>query len=72
MQRVKATYIIYYTDKDDISEGFTAYGSDNLKEAIKWLHSLEVKASRIAIYKRGKDFDNNHDDVIEAWMQYWK
>ncbi len=68
----RTTYIIYYTDKGGTSEGFEAYGSEDLKAALKWLHSPEIKANRIEIYKKGKDFDKNHDDVTEAWRQNWK
>lgn len=37
---------------------------------MKWLHSDEVNATRINVYKRGKNFDNDHDDVIEYYS--WK
>ena len=68
----RTIYIIYYTDKDGTSEGFEAYGSEDMKAELRWLHSPEIKASRIEIYKRGKDFDQNHDDVTEAWRKSWK
>ncbi|MBP3265552.1 MAG: hypothetical protein J6L84_01255 [Clostridiales bacterium] len=70
--RTKSVYIIYYVDKEGESEGFEAYGYDDLRSAIKWLHSGEIKATDISIYKRGKDFENNQDDVIEVYRNWWK
>ena len=68
----RATYIIYYTDKDGNGDGYEVYGIDQLREAVKWLHSEEIRATDISIYKRGKDFDNNQDDVLEVYKQWWK
>lgn len=70
--RKKNTYLIYYTDKHDYSYGYEVYGSKALQEALKWLHSDEIKATSITIYKHGKEFENNQDDVIEVYKQYWK
>lgn len=72
MARQKATYLIYYTDKDGDSDGYEVFGTDGLKSAMKWLHSDEVKATDISIYKEGKDFDNNKDDIIEVYKNLWK
>jgi hypothetical protein len=72
MARKMATYIIYYTDKTGYADGFTVYGSKRLFESLKWLHSEEIKATDIEIYKEGKNFDNDQDDVIEVYRQYWK
>lgn len=67
---MKTRYIIYYADKNGESEGYEVYGSKELCEALKWLHS--IKATHIEIYKRGKNFASNQDDVLEARRQYWK
>ena len=67
-----ATYIIYYTDKNGETGGYTVDGTQAFYEALKWLHSDEVKATRIEIYKAGKDFANNQDDVLEVYKRYWK
>lgn len=64
------TYIIYYHDSEGNPEGYEVYGIKQLKEAMKWLHK-EVKATSIEVYKRGKDFNNNSDDVVEL-RRYWK
>lgn len=72
MTRTKATYIIYYEDKDGYTGGYEVFGVDGLRAAMKWLHSDEVKATDISIYKQGKNFENDHDDVEEAYRQWWK
>lgn len=72
MKRKLTTYIIYYTDKNNEPFGYEVYGYNNLLQAIKWLHSDEVKAIDISIYKRGKNFENNSDDVIEVYKNFWK
>lgn len=69
---MKATYILYYVDKDGESGGYEVQGVDALRSAIKWLHSSEIKATDISIYKQGKDFENNTDDVIEVYKKWWK
>lgn len=66
------TYIFYYTDKTDYSDGFEVEGIQAFYDALKWLHSDEVKATNIEIYKRGKNFDNDPDDVIAVHQRYWK
>ena len=66
------TYLIYYTDKHGYSDCYEVYGSKALQEALKWLHSDEIKASDISIYKEGKEFENDKDDIIEVYKQYWK
>ena len=66
------TYLIYYTDKNGDSEGYTVYGSKRLFDAIKWLNTPEIKANHIEIYKCGKNFSNDEDDIIEVYKQYWK
>lgn len=66
------TYIIYYTDKNNNDFAYEIYGYKNLLESVKWLHSEEVKAKKISIYKHGKDFKNNCDDVIEVYKNFWK
>ena len=66
------TYIFYYTDKIGYSDAFEADGTEGFYAALKWLHSDEVKATDIIIYKHGKNFENDHDDVIEVYKQYWK
>ena len=43
-------------------------GVKELKNALKWLHSDEIDVVKITVYKRGKDFDNNHDDVTEYYF----
>ena len=67
-----ATYIIYYTDCEGYQSGYSVLGVKSLRESIKWLHSDEVKATDIAIYKEGKNFDNDHDDVEEVYRAWWK
>lgn len=69
---MKTTYIIYYTDKDGYSDGYNVFGTTGLRAALKWLHSDEVKATDISIYKEGKNFENNPDDIIECQKYYWK
>jgi len=64
-------YIIYYTDSNGESEGFTVYGSDKLFKTIKWLNN-NIKAQHIEIYKKGKNFDKDKDDVVGVYRQYWK
>ena len=66
------TYIIYYTDKNNEDYAYEEYGYNNLLSAIKWLHSDEVKARKIHIYKRGKDFESDQDDVIEVHRKFGK
>lgn len=70
--RKKNTYIIYYTDKEGYGDGYEVSGSKALQETLKWLHSDEIKATDISIYKHGKDFENNQDDIIEVYKNYWK
>ena len=66
------TYLIYYTDNNGYSDGYSVSGFLALKAAIKWLHSRDVKATDISIYKEGKNFENNPDDIIECYKNYWK
>ncbi len=70
--RELTTYFICYTDKTGYDDAFEAYGSKQSCDALKWLHSADVKATYIQIYKHGKDFENNHDDIIPVHQQYWK
>jgi len=67
-----ATYIIYYVDQYGQSEGYSVIGYKSLLNAMKYLHSDEVKATDISIYKEGPDFENNKDDVIECHKRLWK
>ena len=69
---MKATYIIYYTDKTGYADGFEVQGTRKLHAALQWLNSPEIEATRIEIYKRGKNFDNDHDDVVAIYRRYWK
>lgn len=71
-RRILATYIIYYTDKTGEPEGCEAYGYKQLMDMIKWLHSEEIKAIDISIYKHGENFENDHDDIVEAYKRFWK
>lgn len=57
-------YIIYYKGTDGEAEGFTAYGSQRLKKALKWLHS--IGAQHITVYKEGPNFKNDPDDILET------
>jgi len=66
---VRANYIIYYVANNE-PEGYSVSGYKNLREALKWLHS--IKATDISIYKEGKDFETNQDDVLECYKNYWK
>ena len=66
------TYLIYYTASDGYGDGFEAYGYEGLRKALKWLHSDEVKATDISIYKHGKNFENDSDDIIEVYRKWWK
>ena len=72
MARKMANYIIYYEDKTGYVDGFSVRGSERLMKSLKWLHSEEIKATSISIYKEGKNFENDQDDVIEVYRQYWK
>jgi hypothetical protein len=63
-------FIIYYVDGNGESQGYEVYGVKQLKSALKWLHSDEVNAISIDVYKRGKNFDNDNDDVIEYY--FWR
>ena len=65
-------YILNYTTKDGFNDSYYVYGKEKLLDALKWLNSDEVKATRIRIYKMGKDFENNKDDIIEVYRNYWK
>jgi hypothetical protein len=66
------TYLVYYTNKDGYSDGYEVFGYKELKLAMKWLHSDEVKATDITIFKEGPDFENNKDDIIECHQRWWK
>lgn len=65
------TYIIYYTSNNE-PEAYEVYGYKMLKEAVKWLHSEEVNATSISIFKHGKNFEKDQDDVLECYKQWWK
>lgn len=67
-----ATYLIYYTDKAGESEAWEVYGTKQLREGLKWLHSEEVQATSIEIYKHGPNFENDPDDIIAVQRYYWK
>lgn len=64
------TYIIYYYDADNEPEAYEVLGSKNVVAAVKWVKSIGGKVS--LIYKRGKDFENDHDDVIDVTSSYVK
>lgn len=64
------TFIIYYEERNGETDGYEVYGVQQLKDALKWLHSDKIDVVKITVYKRGKDFDNNHDDVTEYYS--WK
>lgn len=68
----RATYIFYYTDKNGDGNGYEVYGTQGFYDALKFLHSAEVKATRIEIYKKGPNFENDHEDVSRAHTKYWK
>lgn len=68
----KAVYIFYYTDKNGDDKSYEAYGTQGFYDALKFLHSAEVKATRIEIYKQGPNFVNDHNDKAEAHKKYWK
>ena len=64
------TYIIYYEDKDGDSQAWEIYGTDRLKRAIK---QIKLDGGKVkTIYKRGKDFFDNQDDVIDVTLSYYK
>lgn len=67
-----ATYLIFYTSKDGWEDCYEVVGSKTLIRAIKWLHGDEVKATRIEIFKEGKSFDEDPDDIVEVYKNYWK
>lgn len=68
----RATYIIYYEDKTGYADGYEVESFGRLKKALKWLHSKEIAATRIEIYKRGNNFSNDKDDVNEVHKSWWK
>lgn len=70
--RKLTTYILFYRDRDGESDGFEAYGYHDLMQKLKWLRSAEVSAVGIQIYKRGKNFENDQDDILEVYRKYWK
>ena len=72
MARKLTTYIVYYEDKDGDKGGYEVYGYKDLMKAMKWLHSEEIKAKDITIYKQGKNFENDKDDIIEVYTNLWK
>lgn len=65
-------YLIYYTDKSGESEGYCVYGIKRLRLAIKYLQSDQVCAEHIEIYKKGPNFEDDHDNVMPAQLGYWK
>lgn len=65
----KNDYIINYACEGE-QYSYTVTGSKELQNQIKWLHS--IGASEISIYKCGKHFEEDCDDVTEAYKQYWK
>ena len=68
----RACYIFYYTDKNGDGNGYEVFGTQGFYDALKFLHSAEVKATRIEIYKKGPNFENDHEDVSRAHTKYWK
>lgn len=68
----RATYIFYYTDKNDFSSTYEACGTHGFYDALKFMHSDAIKATRIEIYKQGPNFASDHNDKAEAHKKYWK
>lgn len=68
----RACYIFYYTDKNGDGSDFEAAGTQGFYDALKYLHSAEVKATSIMIYKKGANYENDHKDMAEAHKKYWK
>lgn len=68
----RATYIFYYTDKNDFSSTYEACGTQGFYDALKFMHSDAIKAIHIEIYKQGPNFANDHSDKTEAHKKYWK
>lgn len=56
-----AEYIVYYKHMGE-SEGFEVDGYKRLQEQLRLLHS--TKASDIGVYRKGRNFEQDHDDVI--------
>lgn len=64
------TYIIYYEDKEGNPQGFEVYGTDRVKKAIR---DIKQEGGKInTIYKRGKNFFDNPDDVVDVTLSYYK
>lgn len=63
------TYLICYAVGEH-ADAFEVYGYRSLCEHMKWLHS--IKATDISIYKHGKDFESDSDDIIECHKKWWK
>jgi len=70
MARELRTYIVYYCDSNDEANGWEVYGIKQLRDAMKWLRS--IKATSIEIYKYGPNFENDQDDVIACYKEFWK
>lgn len=68
--RKLTTYILYYTDITGYSDSCNAYGSKELLTVISNLKK-ESDLQDLAIYKECKDFENNHDDIIETRKNLW-
>lgn len=69
MAGTRAEYVIYYNSPEG-DGGFEASGTKQLREAMKWLHS--IKATDISIFKHGPTFGSDQNDVSECHKEFWK
>lgn len=64
----KQVYIIYYNDQDGTSSCNELLGTAELKLAIKYIK--ESGGGVEEVYKRGKNFEEDHDDIIDVTPRY--
>lgn len=63
----KNSYVIYFETRDGDKDGYEVHGNDELKTAIDWLKNTQ-DAVKISVYKKGKNFENDHNDVSEYYL----
>ena len=63
-------YIIYCTYSDDSTDSYEVYGIGRLARELRLLSENGVK--RLQVYKRGKNFENDQDDIIPVYKNRWR
>ena len=61
-------YVIYYYEQDGTPEGCTVFGSDRVIKTVKWVKSVGGIIGQIL--KKGKDFNEDHEDVVDVTSSY--